>query len=55
MKATKKMLFGLTAALASCIAATLLLTFAGRGEAAAGRTPIYYFTAGGTASGQRGK
>lgn len=44
MKATKKMLFGLTAALASCIAATLLLTFAGRGEAAAGRTPIYYFT-----------
>ena len=44
MRATKKTLFGLIAALAACIAATLLLTFAGRSEAAADRAPTYYFT-----------
>ena len=44
MRATKKTLFGLIAALAACIAATLLLTFAGRSETAADRAPTYYFT-----------
>ncbi len=44
MKATKKTLFGLISALLVCIAVTLLLTFAGRNEAAADQDPTYYFT-----------
>ncbi|WP_369283243.1 DUF4340 domain-containing protein [Oscillibacter sp. GMB15532] len=44
MKATKKTLFGLISALMVCIAGTLLLTYAGRGEAAADQDPTYYFT-----------
>ena len=44
MRVTKKTLFGLIAALAACIAATLLLTFAGHSETAADRALTYYFT-----------
>lgn len=44
MRATKKTLFGLIAALAACIAATLLLILGGRSETAADQTPTYYFT-----------
>lgn len=44
MKATKKTLFWLISALMVCIAGTLLLTFVGRGEAAADQDPTYYFT-----------
>ena len=39
MRATKKTLFGLIAALAACIAATLLLILGGRSETAADQTP----------------
>ncbi len=44
MKATKRTLLCLSGALAACIAATLLLTFSGRGETAADQAPTYYFT-----------
>ena len=44
MRATKKTLFGLIAALAACIAATLLLILGGHSETAADQTPTYYFT-----------
>ncbi len=44
MRATKKTLFGLIFALTACIVVTLLLTFAGRGEAVSNQEATYYFT-----------